>query len=275
MNTTRIFILSLTVAISAAGSSCSSREPGPGVPTSKEDAKARLDVANALFGHSLNLVNHHEEFDELPPVDGSESKEQPKFKFEGLSWRVYLAARGISDDENDPKQVQIVNEWLAGKRPTPKGRKRWDQPELQDLVVRPFWNPVRKPSEKGWLTPYRVFVGGGAAFEKGKPSRLTKDHFPDGLENTILIVEAAESVPWTKPDELPYDPAKPLPKLGGHFPDGFYAVFADKEVPKVRFIPKGTDEKLIRAWITRNGGEKVELPPKVDMDALRKAAGIE
>ena len=33
-------------------------------------------------------------------------------------------------------------------------------------------------------------------------------------------VEAAKAVPWTKPEDVPYDPKGPLPKLGGLFKDG-------------------------------------------------------
>jgi len=101
---------------------------------------------------------------------------------------------------------------------------------------------------------------------------LTREDFPDGLSATILIVEAAEPVPWPKPEELPYDPKKPLPKLGGLFSDGFYAAFADG---KVRFIRRDTDEKLIRAMITRNGGEAFyKMPPIPELNDLKKAAGL-
>jgi hypothetical protein len=37
---------------------------------------------------------------------------------------------------------------------------------------------------------------------------------------------------------------------------GFNAVFADGAV---RFIPSDTDERIIRALITRNGGERADL----------------
>jgi hypothetical protein len=43
----------------------------------------------------------------------------------------------------------------------------------------------------------------------------------------------------------------------------------------VRFIKKDTDEKLLRAMITRNGGEQIEELPRADTKALRKAAGYE
>jgi 3D-(3,5/4)-trihydroxycyclohexane-1,2-dione acylhydrolase (decyclizing) len=59
------------------------------------------------------------------------------------------------------------------------------------------------------------------------------------------VVEAAEPTIWTRPDDLPYDAKKPLPKFGVS-PDGFNALFADGSV---RFVTQATAlDKL------RNGG---------------------
>jgi len=45
----------------------------------------------------------------------------------------------------------------------------------------------------------------------------------------VEAVEAAESVPWAKPDDLVYDGKLPLPKFGG--PNGSFTVgFADGSV---------------------------------------------
>jgi hypothetical protein len=56
------------------------------------------------------------------------------------------------------------------------------------------------------------------------------------------------------------DPNGPLPALVGEFTqdgrEGFNAVFADG---KVRFIRGDIDERTLRAFITRNGGETVDL----------------
>ena len=68
-----------------------------------------------------------------------------------------------------------------------------------------------------YSTHYRVFTGKGTAFEGLRGLRLKED-FPDGVDNTLLIVEANEAVPWTKPDELPYDSQSPLPRLGYQSP---------------------------------------------------------
>jgi len=96
-------------------------------------------------------------------------------------------------------------------------------------------------------------VGPGTAFER---PGLTLQDFPDGLSETILVVEAKVAVPWSKPVDLTYHPNDPLPKFGGRFSRStpcFAACFADGSTVS---IASDTDEKIIRAFITRNGSEK-------------------
>jgi hypothetical protein len=110
-------------------------------------------------------------------------------------------------------------------------------------------------------TYYRVFVGNGAAFDPPRPSGqfgitpgTPPNDFTDGKTNTILIVEAATAVPWTKPEDFDYDPDGPLPPLGGHFSGGAQVVMADGSV---RMIPKNVSQKTLRAAITRNAGDEL------------------
>ena len=73
-------------------------------------------------------------------------------------------------------------------------------------------------------------------------------------QHPLYIVEAAQAVPWTKPQDLPFTPGKPLPKLGGLFKDGFHIAVADGSV---QFIPSRFNEKVFEALITPAGGEAV------------------
>jgi hypothetical protein len=79
----------------------------------------------------------------------------------------------------------------------------------------------------------------------------------------LVVVEATNAVPWTKPDDLIYDPDKPLPALGGLFRKptylacyeigrrgGFNACFGDGTV---RFLYEDTDERTLRGFISRSG----------------------
>ena len=61
----------------------------------------------------------------------------------------------------------------------------------------------------------QVFTGAGTAFDGPKGTAL--DDFPDGPDKTLMVVEAAEAVPWTKAIDLPYMAVAQLPQLGGDF----------------------------------------------------------
>ena len=71
-----------------------------------------------------------------------------------------------------------------------------------------------------------------------------------------MVVEAANPVIWTKPEDLTFDPKGPLPKLGIGGA-GSYAAFCDGAV---HFLRRNIDPQTLRALITRNGGEVVQFP---------------
>jgi hypothetical protein len=131
----------------------------------------------------------------------------------------------------------------------------WDSPHNLRLLPR-MPGTYAPPSGKADRVPAfhtvcHVFVGKGAAFEGREGLRLPDD-FPDGTTYTFLVVEAGPPVPWTKAEDLPYDPGKPLPDLRCLFHDGFRARMADASG---RWVPRGVSERTLRAAITRNGND--------------------
>jgi hypothetical protein len=131
----------------------------------------------------------------------------------------------------------------------------WDSPHNIALLPRMPKTYAPPPGKAKKVPPHqtvcKVFVGKGAAFEGRQGLRLPED-FPDGTSNTLLVVEAGEPVPWTKPVDLAFDPHGRLPDLRGLFDFGFRACVADGSR---RDISKWISEKTIRAAITRNGSE--------------------
>ena len=97
----------------------------------------------------------------------------------------------------------------------------------------------------------------GTPFEP-QPNRrgISTLEIPDGTSYTLLVVEAATPVIWTKPDDLPFDPKKAPPKLG-IADDAINVVFCDGATGN---LLKDVTAETLKALITRNGGEKVELP---------------
>lgn len=105
------------------------------------------------------------------------------------------------------------------------------------------------------VTFYRVFFGPGTLFSKPDGQcAYTIGEIPDGTSNTIFAVEADERVPWTKPDELSYDPLMiiRLPKLGKLVPDQFLVVMMDGSV---RWVSKKVSEKTLRSAIEPDDGQ--------------------
>jgi RNA polymerase sigma factor (sigma-70 family) len=81
---------------------------------------------------------------------------------------------------------------------------------------------------------------------------------PDGTSNTILVVEAGSPVVWTKPEDVAYDPKKPVPRLGGQFASVFHVLMADGSA---HTVPRRLDERRLRAAITPAGGEVIGIHP--------------
>jgi prepilin-type processing-associated H-X9-DG protein len=121
-----------------------------------------------------------------------------------------------------------------------------------------FDEPWDGPNNRNLLTD---FTGEGTALapiahpkDGSPPTGPSLMAFHDGTSNTILTVEARREIPWTKPEDIPFDPNGPLPELGGFTPDGFNTGFADGSV---RYVKKSIAPVVLKALITRAGGEVI------------------
>lgn len=173
----------------------------------------------------------------------------------------------------------------------------WDSPHNKKLIPRMprVFRFVREDSKNPThTTPYQVFVGKETAFlpqaRDGKGLRHPNG-FPDGISQTLLVVEADTLVPWTKPEDLMYAADQPLPSLGQHWgnvtahaaslgskddelpvkllklaPNQFLGLLADGSV---QTFNASAQEKAIRAYVTPAGNE-----PKKDYEGVFFSWGI-
>jgi hypothetical protein len=158
-----------------------------------------------------------------------------------LSWRVTLLP--YLNEQNLYRQFKLDEPWDG-----PHNKK------LLDKMPKVYAAPGIKTSEQG-LTFYQLFVGTGAAFQKHELARIPTT-FLDGTSNTIIIAEARNPVPWTKPEDLHCDLDEPLPALGALYPGIVNVGFADGTATA---LSVNADPDLLRALITPAGGEVVDI----------------
>ncbi len=129
----------------------------------------------------------------------------------------------------------------------------WDSPaNLQVLAKMPV--VYRHPNSKqATASSYYVLTGKDTIFSGDKGKKLSE--ITDGTSNTIMAVEADREIPWTKPEDIAFDQAGALPKLGGFEPDSFTALFADGSV---RTINNSINAMTLKALLTAAGGEVIK-----------------
>ena len=203
-------------------------------------AAAASQSANNLKQIAIAMHNYLDANNAFPPAAVCDKKGKPM-----LSWRVLI----LPYIEQDALYKEF------------KLDEPWDSDTNKKLLSKmPKVYVVPTQSEKDtaeFKTHYRVFVGNGALFDYLKGPRI--QDIADGTSNTVLVATAAEAVPWTKPEELAFDPEKDMGKLLGDAGlDRLQLALADGSV---RAIPRGVPAKKLNAWITRAGGEVIDDRP--------------
>jgi hypothetical protein len=205
---------------------------------SKEElAKNRKQVPGQLRKIGFALHSYHDTYNLFPAAAITDKNGKAL-----LSWRVAILP--FLGEKKLYEQFKL--------------NEPWDSKHNKALLKKmpKVYAPVSRKARDAHVTFFRPFVGNGAAFEPNRGVRISE--VTDGTSNTFFVVEAGEAVPWTKPDELPYNPKKALPKLGAMFTDGFYALYMDGSV---RLIKKKVDASVLHLLITRNDGQVI---PNID-----------
>jgi serine/threonine-protein kinase len=216
---------------------------GPPVFTAWRRSRALIQMQSL----ALAMHDYHKANNQLPPpAICSRADGRPL-----LSWRVAILP--FVGEAELYRQFQLDQPWDSEHNL-----------KLLESMPKLFFTEENSPPEAVedyFRTYFQAFVGPGAAFEmRPNPKHslgaggLTWHEFSDGVSNTILLAEAAEPVPWTKPADLNFAADKPLPRLGGVFERGFHVAIADGQV---EFVPRSAHEKALRAVITRAGKEIV------------------
>jgi prepilin-type processing-associated H-X9-DG protein len=213
----------------------------PAVGAAREAAR-RAQCTNNLKQIGLALMNYESSYGTFPPAATFDSSGKPL-----LSWRVLV----LPYLEQNPLYQQFHLD------------ESWDSPHnkpLSDIALNVYQCPSTEPSSRT-STPYQVIVDPRSMFT-GKPVGVALDEVTDGPGNTVLVVEAAKAVPWSKPDDLAFAPANdPTIGMGSNHQQGLNALFADGSVRYLKSTPADPlSPRVLQGIVTRNGGEVFQIP---------------
>jgi prepilin-type processing-associated H-X9-DG protein len=195
-------------------------------------AAARSRSQNNLKQIGLALHNYHDTYGVFPASAIVDKKGKPL-----LSWRVAILP--YIEQNNLYKQFHLDEPWDS----------EHNKP-LAETIIKVYQLPYGE--SKPGITHYRGFVGNGAVFEPIQGSKISQ--ITDGTSNTLFVIEAAEGVPWSKPDDIEFDPKKPMVKHL-RFEKGICNVlFCDGSV---RAFPNKIKDEVLKLLIQKDDGQPI------------------
>jgi hypothetical protein len=202
-----------------------------------QTASARIKSQNNLKQIGLAMHNYHDVYSVLPAAAICDKKGKPL-----LSWRVAILP--YVDQDELYKQFKLDEPWDSDNNKKLIAK-------MPNLYALPY--SEGKPGE----TNYRVFVGNGAVFDMVQGTKLTQ--ITDGTSNTLFVFEATESSPWTKPDEIEFDPTKPVHKHFRFEKDTVCNILMGDG--SVRSMSKMVTDDLLKLVIQKDDGMPIpEIP---------------
>jgi hypothetical protein len=207
-----------------------------------KDSQGRVQDSRSLKQIGLAAHNYHDANGELPPPFVRRPNEFPGQPVsdlnDRLSWRVYLLP--YIEHDSTYRQFKLNEPWNSAT----------NMP-LGNTAIRAYsdTDALSDPN-----TRFRCFYDNGAMFDTR--GWVTLSGVTDGTSNTIMYVEGGDKVTWSRFQEYKFDPKGSLPSLGRADKDGFNVVMGDGYA---RWVKKSVDPNILKAMITRNGGEVVTL----------------
>jgi hypothetical protein len=259
--------------------------PPSSVPAELPDAAERNTVVENYRKLVSALHEHSDAMGQLPAGIGAKNGL-------GLSWRVQILP--MLGQKALYSEFKLSEPWDSdnNKRIIERMPKVFASPGKAAAKGHTF---IRMTQGQGGIIPtgpngkvqVRPDLAGGPAHGLRFPSGI-----PDGTSNTILFAEAADAVPWTKPEELPfaipapvtgkggrYEPPKDakIPALGGVFADGFHVAMADGRITFYKTgYPNGELAKLLcpnDGWVVDPLGPPDKIAYSIPMEPTHAVPG--
>ena len=214
------------------------------------EAAARAKSTNNLKQIAIAMHAYHDANGAMPPAAIVDKKTGKPL----LSWRVAILP--YVEQGHLYEQFKLDEPWdsPANLRAASYLPPVYADPRMP-AKFKKIGGEIGKP-EMPDMTYYKVFTGKDTAFpDTGKGVQLHR--IADGTSNTIMAVSGGDPVIWTKPDDIPFDPKKPLPDLSKPF-DILLVAMCDGSVRAI--VWKSLDEATRKNLIMASDGNPVYIP---------------
>lgn len=230
----------------------------PAVQNAREAAR-RSQSRNNLKQIGLAIYNYTDSHNALPTgtVPNADLPVE-----ERLSWFVSLLP--YLDQAQTYQKIDQKSGWQAA-----------DNAEALSTIIPTFLNPSSQ--SKTLNSPYGKinYVGMGGLGKDGPTLPVSSNRagafgddrethlrdFKDGTSYTIMVTDSSEVAPWGEGGRATVRPLTQQPYINGPdgigspHPGGIQALFGDGGI---RFISENIDAKTMEAFITINGGERID-----------------
>lgn len=195
-------------------------------------AARRAQSVNNMKQLGLSMHNYHDVYKKMPPavIIGPKGHRH--------SWRI--AVLPFIEHKELYDQYRLDEPWDS-----PNNKK------VMEKMPAVFRHP--NDPEGSYNTRYLAFVGPGSPF--ANPEGVQFRDIRDGTSNTIMFFSGPSNVPWTKPQDIDYDPSKAVNTKDGPFKHGFNAVLFDGSV---RFFPEDIDPEKLHRMIQGSDGQAID-----------------
>lgn len=214
-----------------------------GAETRLRDAALAAQSRNNLKQIAIALHNFHDVHGKFPGSTNRREGSHPRAQGEvqPFSWRVAIPPF--------IGQNQLFEDYRFDQP--------WDDPDNIKLLERmpeiyrsPLATPERAETPAGH-THYQGLVGPRTALGDADGQRMRT--FTDGTSNTVLIVESLAAVPWTKPEDIPFESLDDARRVKP-FPDQPLQFITADGAARVM---DPVDYAKLGKMITRDGGEVI------------------
>lgn len=198
---------------------------------------------NNLKQLALAMQNYHDAHLMFPLPQGNFGDNQPPY-----SWRIALLPYVDEKKTFDSYHFTEV----------------WDGPsnvELHSIWLNVFIcpaNPSRTSDHQPTETDYVAIIGEETIFTEGQPTKITD--ISDGTSNTLMFGELVNSdIHWMEPRDLDFNSISRRINASGAGISSAHEGGANVALVdgSIRFLSEETDPDVLRALMTKDGGETV------------------